>query len=90
MIRRLKLQKAVFVLILGVLAYIAYKVLDANDVNGARYLQMLSGVLVMFGALWLLYPIVFAKKDGKGNAEIKTDPEFEVPVDEATKKSIIE
>ncbi|WP_316831406.1 isoleucyl-tRNA synthetase [Pedobacter aquatilis] len=79
MIKLLKLQKAVFVLILGVLSYIAYRVLDAYHVHGARYLQMLAGALVIVGAIWLLYPILFAKKDDDGNAEIITDPKVEVP-----------
>ncbi len=90
MIRLLKLQKAVWVLVLGILTYIAYKVLESNDVSGSRYVQMLSGVLVMVGALWLLYPILFAKKDKDGNAEIITDPTVEVPVDEEEEKPIKE
>jgi len=90
MIKLLKLQKAVLVLILGVLSFIAYRILDANEVSWARYLQILSGVLVMVGALWMLYPIVFAKKDDDGNAEIITDPTVEVPVDEEEKKPVTE
>ncbi|SDC54135.1 isoleucyl-tRNA synthetase [Pedobacter soli] len=90
MIRLLKLQKAAWVLVLGILTYIAYKVLESNDVSGSRYVQMLSGVLVMVGALWLLYPILFAKKDKDGNAEIITDPTVEVPVDEEEEKPIKE
>ncbi|WP_025144125.1 hypothetical protein [Pedobacter jeongneungensis] len=85
MIKLLKLQKAVFVLIAGVLSFIAYKILDANEVKGSIYLQMLAGVLIIIGALWLLYPILFAKKDKDGNAEIITDPTVEVPVDEEEK-----
>ena len=90
MIRLLKLQKAVWVLVLGILTYIAYKVLESNDVSGSRYVQMLSGVLVMVGALWLLYPILFAKKDKDGNAEIITDPNIEVPDDEEENKPVKE
>ncbi len=90
MIRLLKLQKAVWVLVLGILTYIAYKVLESNDVSGSRYVQMLAGILVMVGALWLLYPILFAKKDKDGNAEIITDPTVEVPVDEEEEKPIKE
>ncbi|MFD2583381.1 isoleucyl-tRNA synthetase [Pedobacter vanadiisoli] len=88
MIKLLKLQKAVFVLVAGLLSFIAYKVLDANHVKGSIYLQMLAGVLVIIGALWLLYPILFAKKDKDGNAEIITDPTVEVPVDEEEKTEI--
>ena len=90
MIKLLKLQKAVLVLILGVFSYIAYRILDANEVSWARYLQMLSGVLVMVGALWMLYPILFAKKDDDGNAEIITDPTVEAPIDEEEEKPVAE
>ena len=87
MIKLLKLQKAVLVLIAGVISYILYRTLDAYDVEGARYLQIIAGVLVMIGALWMLYPILFAKKDRDGNAEIITDPTVEVPVDEEEEKN---
>ena len=90
MIKLLKLQKAVFVLIAGVLSFIAYKILDAYEVKGSIYLQMLAGVLIIIGALWLLYPILFAKKDKDGNAEIITDPTVEVPVDEEDQKPATE
>ncbi|MBC6109118.1 isoleucyl-tRNA synthetase [Pedobacter fastidiosus] len=90
MIKLLKLQKAVLVLVLGILSYIAYRILDANEVSWARYLQMLAGALVIIGALWMLYPILFAKKDEDGNAEIITDPTVEVPVDEEEKKPATE
>jgi len=90
MIKLLKLQKAVFVIAAGLLSFIAYKILDANEVKGSIYFQMLAGVLVMIGALWLLYPILFAKKDKDGNAEIITDPTVEVPVDEEEKKPATE
>ena len=90
MIKLLKLQKAVIVLILGVLSFIAYKILDANEVKGSIYLEMLSGVLIIVGALWLLYPILFAKSDGEGKAEIITDPTVEAPADEDDKKTATE
>lgn len=90
MIKLLKLQKAVFVLIAGILSFIAYKILNANHVKGSIYLQMLAGVLMIIGALWLLYPILFAKKDSDGNAEIITDPTVEVPEDEEEEKPATE
>ncbi|MDQ1140193.1 isoleucyl-tRNA synthetase [Pedobacter agri] len=86
MIKLLKLQKAVLVLILGVLSFIAYRILSAYEVSWARYLQVLAGVLVMVGALWMLYPILFAKNDGDGKAEIITDPTIPVPLDEEDEK----
>jgi len=87
MIKLLKLQKAVFVLIAGLLSFITYKILDAYDVKGSVYFQMLAGVLVMIGALWLLYPILFSKSDGEGKADIITDPTVKVPVDEEEKNA---
>ena len=90
MIKLLKLQKAVLVLIAGVVFYILYLILDASEVSGARYLQVLAGILVMVGALWMLYPILFAKKDDDGNAEIITDPTVEASVDEEEKKPVTE
>ncbi len=90
MIKLIKLQKAVLVLIAGVVSYILYLILDASEVSGARYLQVLAGILVMVGALWMLYPILFAKKDDDGNAEIITDPTVEASVDEEEKKPVTE
>jgi len=86
MIKLLKLQRAVLMLILGVLSFIAYRILSAYEVSWARYLPVLAGVLVMVGALWMLYPILFAKNDGDGKAEIITDPTIPVPVDEEDEK----
>lgn len=90
MIRLLKLQKAVFVIIAGVLSFIAYRILSSNEVSWARYLQILAGILIMIGALWMLYPILFAKPDQDGNAEILTDPTVDVPEEDETKKTTLE
>ena len=90
MIKLLKLQKAVLVLILGVLSFVAYRILSANEVSWARYLQILAGILVMVGALWMLYPVLFAKQDKDGNAEIITDPTVKVPVDDEEEKAVKE
>ncbi|WP_443945894.1 isoleucyl-tRNA synthetase [Pedobacter sp. AW1-32] len=85
MIRLLKLQNAVIVIIAGILCFVAYKVLDNSHVKGAIYLQMLAGALLIIGAFWFLYPIIFAKKDADGNAEILTDPTVEVPEEDESK-----
>ena len=90
MIKLLKLQKAVLILILGILSFVAYRILSANEVSWARYLQILAGILVMVGALWMLYPVLFAKQDKDGNAEIITDPTVEVPVDDEEEKAVKE
>lgn len=78
MIKLLKLQRPFFLIVLGVLCYVATFFLKAN-VSNDYYLKELSGGLLMVGALWALYPILFAKRDNDGNAEIKTDPCVEIP-----------
>ncbi|WP_131539167.1 isoleucyl-tRNA synthetase [Pedobacter nototheniae] len=88
MIKLLKLQKAVFVIIAGILSFVAYKIMDAHEVRGSIYFEMLSGVLLIIGALWFLYPILFAKKDEDGNAEILTDPTVEIKEDEEEKPTV--
>lgn len=90
MIKLLKLQKAILMLVLGVLSFIAYRILDAYEISWARYMQILAGVFVIVGSLWMLYPIIFAKKDNDGNAEIITDPTVEVPIDEEEEKPVAE
>ncbi len=76
MIKLLKLQRAIFLIILGILAYIASMILTAN-IGRDYYLKEFSGVLLIVGALWFLYPIIFAKKDSDGNVNIITDPTIE-------------
>jgi len=90
MIKLLKLQKAVFLIIAGVFVFIAYKILEAYKVKGNIYFQMLAGVLIMVGALWLLYPIIFAKKGDDGKVEIITDPKIETLQNEEENKPVTE
>jgi len=73
MIKVLKLQKAMVAFILGVLALIAYIVMDNNKSDGSRAMLTISGILLMAGALMSLYPILFAKKDKQG--QVQLDPE---------------
>ena len=73
MIKALKLQKALVAIILGVLALVAYLIMDANDVSWSRYVLEASGLFLMLGALLFLYPILFARKDKQGCVEL--DPE---------------
>ena len=80
MIKLLKLQRPFFLIVLGVLCYVATFFLDAK-VSNNYYLKQLSGILLMIGALWALYPILFAKRDNDGNAEIRTDPSVEIPAE---------
>ena len=73
MIKVLKLQKAMVAFILGVLALVAYIIMDSNKADGSRAMLTISGILLMAGALMSLYPILFAKKDKQG--QVQLDPE---------------
>lgn len=80
MIKVLKLQKAVIAMILGVIAFIIYMILDPKQVTWSKYLLSASGLLLMLGALLFFYPILFSRKDKEGCVEL--DPE--VPLAETT------
>ena len=73
MLKVLKLQKAVYVIILGILALIAAQIMSKNKVDGSNFMLGLSGALLIIGALMFIYPILFAKKvDNEGeNVELK-------------------
>ncbi len=73
MLKVLKLQKAVFAIILGILALGAAQIMSKNKVDGSNLVLALSGALLVIGALLFLYPILFAKKvDSEGeNVELK-------------------
>lgn len=75
MVKILKLQKAVFLIILGVLALIAYKIMSMNRMDSSIYLLEASGFLFIVGALMFLYPILFGKKDKEGNIELEPEKE---------------
>ncbi|AOM77821.1 isoleucyl-tRNA synthetase [Pedobacter steynii] len=77
MIKILKLQKAVIAIILGIIALIAYKVMNVNDMESSIYMLELAGFLFIAGALLFLYPIFFAKKDKQGNVELEPEKQEE-------------
>lgn len=78
MIKQLKLQKAFWIIILGVIVYIVGKILESQKTEGSVYVKGCSGVLFIIGAFWLLYPIVFTKKpDKEGNVELFAEDEKE-------------
>jgi hypothetical protein len=81
MIKVLKLQRAVIALILGVLALVAYKIMDANKIKESIYVLEAAGVFFILGAILFLYPIIFAKKDKEGNVEL--DQETAIAEEEA-------
>ncbi|WP_214226924.1 isoleucyl-tRNA synthetase [Pedobacter sp. B4-66] len=88
MIKTLKLQKAVIAFILGVLALIAYRVMSVNKMESSNYMLSLAGILFIAGALMLIYPIIFAKKDKEGCVEL--DPEIQEEMDSTEQVSEIE
>ena len=73
MLKVLKLKKAVYVIILGILALIAAQIMSKNKVDGSVFVLGISGAFLIIGALMFLYPIMFAKKvDTEGeNVELK-------------------
>jgi len=73
MIRVMKLQKAVIAIILGVIAFVAYILMSAKDIEWSKYVLEASGLFLMLGALLFLYPILFARKDKEGCVELDPD-----------------
>jgi drug/metabolite transporter superfamily protein YnfA len=73
MIKILKLQKAVIVLILGVAALVVYAVMYMQEMESSMYALEVAGALFMVGALMMLYPILFSKKDGKGAVQLNPE-----------------
>ena len=81
MIKLLKLQFPLLIIIAGVLFYITGKILSVKGAHQNYYFKETAGVLLIIGACWFMYPILFAKKDSNGNVEIITDHSVEVPAD---------
>ncbi|MBG6235326.1 hypothetical protein IWX76_001894 [Pedobacter sp. CAN_A7] len=73
MIKILKLQKAVIILILGVIAFVVYIVMYNREVENSIYALEVAGLLFMVGALMMLYPILFSKKDGQGTVQLNPE-----------------
>lgn len=73
MIKVLKLQKAVYLIILGIIGLIAFKIMEANKIESGTYVLRLSGLLFLAGSVWFIYPILFAKK--VNDQEVQLDPE---------------
>ena len=74
MLKVLKLQKAVYVIILGVLVLVAAQIMSENKVSGSNFVLGISGVFLIFGALMLIYPILFAKKVDSEGQKVELKP----------------
>lgn len=74
MIKILKLQKAVYAIVLGIIALIISQIMSSNDTKGSSFVLGVSGVLLIIGALMFLYPILFAKKVDTEGENVKLQP----------------
>jgi uncharacterized membrane protein HdeD (DUF308 family) len=78
MIKLLKLQKPLFLIIAGIISFIVARIMYGYNIKNGIYLEMLSGAFFIIGALWFLYPILFSKKNEDGKVKILTDETVEV------------
>ncbi len=74
MIKKLKLQKAVFLIILGVIAVIVAQIMYRKEIEGAQFVLGVAGALFIIGALMFLYPILFAKKVDVDGEKVELKP----------------
>lgn len=88
MIKHLKLTKAVVAIVLGIVALIVAKIMEANKVNGDRIVLAISGVLLIAGAFIFLYPILFAKKADKDGKNVELKPAAKEPVENVEAESV--
>ncbi len=74
MIKVLKLQKAVYLIILGVLAVVAGQIMSSKEITGAQFVLGVAGVLFIIGSFMFLYPILFAKKVNSDGKQVELQP----------------
>lgn len=72
MIKILRLKKAIYLIVLGVIGLVIFRIMEVNDIESAIYVLRLSGILFLVGAAWSLYPILVAKKIN--DKEVQLDP----------------
>ena len=74
MIKLLKLQKAVYLIVLGILAVVVAQIMSAKEITGDQFVLGLAGVFFIIGSLMFLYPILFAKKVDNGGKKVELQP----------------
>ncbi|MES2651799.1 MAG: isoleucyl-tRNA synthetase [Bacteroidota bacterium] len=74
MLKVLKLQKAVYVIILGILTLVVAQIMSENKANGSNFVLGVSGAFLIIGALMFLYPILFAKKVDTEEESVELKP----------------
>jgi len=87
MIKHLKLTKAIVAIVLGIVALIAAKVMEAYKIDGNQIVLGVSGVLLIVGALMFLYPIVFAQKADKDGKNVELKPVAKEPAEQTLNAS---
>lgn len=74
MLKVLKLHKAVYAIILGVLLLAVAQIMTERKIEGNTIVLAFSGVFLIIGALLFLYPILFAKKIDKEGSKVELQP----------------
>ncbi|RZK92307.1 MAG: isoleucyl-tRNA synthetase [Pedobacter sp.] len=87
MIKHLKLTKAIVAVVLGIVALIAAKIMEANKVEGNQAVLAISGILFIASALIFLYPIVFAKKADRDGKKVELKPAAKEPIEQTVNAS---
>lgn len=70
MIKVLKIQKGLIIIILGIVAIVGYAIMIMKDLPNSQFILGVAGVLFILGSLMLLYPILIAKKNKDGVVEL--------------------
>lgn len=82
MIKVMKLQKAVYAIILGVIALAVYLIMASSNQPYGIYALELAGLFFMAAAILFLYPLWTAKEDDRGNVELDVEKQEEQEVKE--------
>ncbi len=88
MIKVLKIQKGLWIIILGVITIVAYSIMVVRDHDSSQYVLGFAGFLFILGSLMLLYPILTAKKDKDGIVELDKEKAEALAATEETNESI--
>lgn len=82
MIKVLKLKKAIYIILLGIVALIVAQIMGNKKMEGSNIVLAISGILLILGAFLSLYPILFAKKVDKESEEVELKPISSEPLEE--------
>ncbi|WGQ08218.1 isoleucyl-tRNA synthetase [Pedobacter gandavensis] len=77
MIKVMKLQKAVYAIILGVIALVVYIIMATSGQHYNIYALELAGLCFMVAAILFLYPLWTAKENGRGEVELDVEKQEE-------------